>query len=145
MTRSSAVRPELLTASFICADCQTIHPSVHQQFRYTTPLRCRNPTCPNRTKFDLDLPHCLFVDWQALKLQENATEIPAGSMPRSMKVVLRNEMVEMVKPGDKVVVTGTLIVVPEVGMMTRGGSDSVRAGARERGKEAEGGMGQGRG
>lgn len=56
----------------------------------------------------------MFADWQKIKLQENATEIPPGSMPRSIDVVLRNDACEKVKPGDRVVVTGCVIVVPEV-------------------------------
>ena len=143
VTRSSAVRPELLTASFHCADCRTLHEGVQQQFRYTQPIRCRNPTCANRSKFDLDLPACTFADWQALKLQENATEIPAGSMPRSLKVVLRNEMVEAVKPGDKVSVTGALIVVPEVGQYSRGGVVVSDQGGRRVARGAGGGAGGG--
>ena len=117
VTRSSQVRPELLSATFNCNDCNTEQPAVLQQFKYTTPARCVNPSCPNRVAWELDLQKCVFVDWQSVKLQENATEIPAGSMPRSMKVVLRGEVVEQAKPGDKVVVTGTLIVVPEVGQL----------------------------
>ncbi len=33
-----------------------------------------------------------FVDWQRVRVQENSTEIPAGSMPRSMDVILRHEV-----------------------------------------------------
>ena len=55
-----------------------------------------------------------FVDWQRVRLQENADEIPEGSMPRHLEVILRNEEVEKIKPGDQCVFTGTLIVVPNV-------------------------------
>lgn len=46
----------------------------------------------------------VFVDWQRLRVQENADEIPPGSMPRSLDVVLRGEAVEKAKAGDKVCV-----------------------------------------
>ena len=39
---------------------------------------------------------------------------PPGSMPRSVDIVLRNEIVDKAKPGDKCVFVGTLIVVPEI-------------------------------
>jgi DNA replication licensing factor MCM6 len=35
-------------------------------------------------------------------------------MPRSIDVVLRNEIVDQAKPGDRCVFVGSLIVVPEV-------------------------------
>lgn len=38
-------------------------------------------------------------------------------MPRSLDVILRGELVEKAKAGDKCVFTGTFIVVPDVGQM----------------------------
>lgn len=35
-------------------------------------------------------------------------------MPRSIDVILRNDMVEKAKPGENAVFTGTLIVVPDI-------------------------------
>ena len=145
VTRSSQVRPELLSATFNCNDCNTEQPAVLQQFKYTTPARCVNPSCPNRIAWELDLQKCVFVDWQSVKLQENATEIPAGSMPRSMKVVLRGEVVEQAKPGDKVVVTGTLIVVPEVGQLGGKGVRVSGGGGLNTGRGGGGGRVGGRG
>ena len=52
-----------------------------------------------------------------MKLQENTNEIPAGSMPRSLDLILRESLVESVKPGDKVVAVGSLIVIPDVSQM----------------------------
>ena len=42
-------------------------------------------------------------------------------MPRCMDVIVRNEMADRAKPGDKCVFTGTLIVVPDLAQM-RGAS-----------------------
>lgn len=42
-------------------------------------------------------------------------------MPRSMDVILRNEMVDSVKPGDKCKFMGYLIVVPEIVTLLRPG------------------------
>lgn len=41
-------------------------------------------------------------------------------LPPSIHVILRNEMVDRAKPGDKVVFTGTLVAVPDVRQMSRG-------------------------
>jgi DNA replication licensing factor MCM6 len=35
-------------------------------------------------------------------------------MPRSIDVILRGEIVDKPKPGDKVVFTGKLVVVPDI-------------------------------
>eukprot|EP01043_Picozoa_sp_COSAG02_P010176 COSAG02_NODE_353_length_24023_cov_77.872304_14_plen_705_part_00 len=55
-----------------------------------------------------------FVDFQKVRVQENSSEIPAGSMPRSMDIILRHEAVEKCKAGDKCIFTGMLTVMPEV-------------------------------
>ena len=57
---------------------------------------------------------------RAQRAQENANEIPAGSMPRTIDVVVRNEMADRAKPGDKCVFTGALVAVPDLAQL-RGG------------------------
>ena len=42
-------------------------------------------------------------------------------MPRSMDVILRNEMVDRAKPGDKCMFTGALVVVPDLRQLSTPG------------------------
>ena len=46
------------------------------------------------------------------------SQVPAGSLPRTIEVILRNDQVETVRPGDKAVFTGMLVVVPDVAALT---------------------------
>lgn len=131
VTRTSEVRPELLLASFTCGDCDDPFLNVEQQFRYTEPPMCQ--TCQSKGNWKLDIERSTFVDWQRIRLQENAQEIPAGSMPRTMDVILRNDNVESAKAGDKVVLTGTLIVIPDAVSLARAGE---RVQARPKGGAA---------
>lgn len=48
VTRSSEVRPELYLATFKCLECQHEVANVQQQYKFTQPLICPNPTCGNR-------------------------------------------------------------------------------------------------
>lgn len=114
ITRSSEVRPELILGSFRCKVCNSIVKHIEQQFRYTEPKLCINSNCNNKTEWELSSEDSTFSDWQKLRVQENPSDIPAGSMPRSLDVILRNEIVETCKPGDKCVFTGTLLVVPDI-------------------------------
>ncbi|KAJ9623248.1 MCM DNA helicase complex subunit mcm6 [Taxawa tesnikishii (nom. ined.)] len=114
VTRTSEVRPELFLATFICEACNTVVPNVEQTFRYSEPTQCPNMTCGNRQGWRLDIRQSTFVDWQKVRVQENSSEIPTGSMPRTMDVILRGEMVDRAKAGEKCIFTGTLIVVPDV-------------------------------
>lgn len=117
VTRTSEVRPELSIATFICENCNTVVNNVEQAFRYTEPTQCPNMTCMNRTGWRLDVRQSVFVDWQKVRIQENSSEIPTGSMPRTMDVILRNEIVDRAKAGEKCIFTGALIVVPDVSQL----------------------------
>ncbi len=56
-------------------------------------------------------------------------QVPAGSLPRTMEVVLRNEQVEQARAGDKLVFSGNLVVVPDIAMLTIPG-ERVQVGRR---------------
>lgn len=117
VTRTSEVRPELHLATFICEGCRAVIQNVEQIFRYTEPIQCPNLMCGNRQGWRLDIRQSTFVDWQRVRVQENSSEIPTGSMPRTMDVILRGEIVDRAKAGEKCVFTGTLIVVPDVSQL----------------------------
>lgn len=116
VTRTSQVRPELLVGVFRCVDCGTESYPVEQQFQYTEPPACRQAECANTSRFQLlpQHPQTRFGDWQKLRLQEDTNHIPPGCMPRTMEVIVRDDAVEVAKPGDRIAATGCAIVVPEV-------------------------------
>lgn len=130
VTRTTEVRPELLLGGFLCKECSVLCKGVEQQFVYTEPAKCANRECDNRSEWSLEMTESYFVDWQRVRLQENADEIPPGSMPRHIEVILRNENVEHIKPGDKCVLTGALIVVPNLGHLY-GNVEATKSGGRK--------------
>ncbi len=121
VTRTTEVRPELFTGAFRCLECMQMVSGVQQQFKYTSPTVCPNDTCGNRNKWTPVVEESTFVDWQKVKVQENPDEVPAGSLPRTIDVILRNSQVESVRPGDKAVFSGSLVVVPDVAALTAPG------------------------
>lgn len=119
VTRTTEVKPELLVASYQCNSCNREVSGVEQQFKVTLPAVCPSKNCGNRVNWTLlgESRTTRWGDWQRIRLQENENEVPAGSMPRSLDVIVRDEVCERCKPGDKVLITGTLIVVPDVPSM----------------------------
>jgi len=47
-----------------------------------------------------------FRDFQEIKVQEHVHVMGIGSMPRAMQVFLLDDLVDAVKPGDDVTITG---------------------------------------
>ncbi|GME73241.1 unnamed protein product [Ambrosiozyma monospora] len=117
VTRTSEVRPELFKGAFTCDVCKTLAENVEQGFKYTEPTSCSNPMCENQAFWTLNIAKSSFLDWQKVRIQENANEIPTGSMPRTIDVILRGDMVERAKPGDKCKFTGTEVVIPDVSQL----------------------------
>jgi len=118
VTRTSEVRPELIRGTFTCLDCASTVSNVRQMYKYTLPTRCSNAECQNTNRFQLNVKQSKVCDWQRVRVQENSEDIPAGSMPRSIDVILRYDVVEKCKPGDKVFFTGSLVPIPDVAQLT---------------------------
>lgn len=114
VVRTHPVHPELVSGTFMCLECQTTITGIEQQFKYSQPTACRNPNCTNRKRFLLDVTTSKFVDFQKVRIQETQQELPRGSIPRSLEIILRADAVESAQAGDKCDFIGTLIVVPDV-------------------------------
>lgn len=141
VVRTHPVHPELVSGTFICMDCQAVIKDVPQQFKYSPPTICRNPVCNNRARFHLDTHKSKFIDFQKVRIQETQAELPRGSIPRSLEIVLRAEAVETAQAGDRCDFTGTLIVVPDVSQLATPGvraETSTRVGGGRQGFEADG-------
>ncbi|XP_018598783.1 DNA replication licensing factor MCM6 isoform X2 [Scleropages formosus] len=121
VVRTHPVHPELVSGTFLCLDCQSVVKDVEQQFKYTQPNICRNPVCNNRRRFLLDTSKSKFIDFQKVRIQETQAELPRGSIPRSVEVILRAEAVESAQAGDKCDFVGSLIVVPDVAQLSTPG------------------------
>jgi DNA replication licensing factor MCM6 len=145
ITRTSEVRPELMVGTFRCSQCALIAGRVLQQFCFTRPTLCRNPRCKNQSpnNFILEEKQSEFVDWQKLRVQESSHQIPPGSMPRTMDVIVRNEMVERSKAGDKCVFTGSLVVLPDGSALARVGDPTGMTRSAPRPSDAATGGGGG--
>ena len=54
-----------------------------------------------------------MVDWQKIVVQERPEEVPPGQLPRSIEVVLTDELVDVARPGDRIMVVGIVRVRPD--------------------------------
>ncbi len=109
VTTTGETRPELYNAALKCQSCNhSIVVPIQQGGNSITVC----PSC-NENALQLNVSKSTFIDWQKVRIQENSNEIPTGSMPRTMEVILRGEAVERAKAGDKCIFTGTEISIPD--------------------------------
>ncbi|KAL0234651.1 hypothetical protein PCE1_001687 [Barthelona sp. PCE] len=121
ITRTTAIKPELLKGTFQCDKCleanpprQTIIRNINQMLYFTEPAACTEANCQNRTKFTLLHEDCVFVDSQKMFIQESPDSIPPGTLPRTFTIHLRGDLVDYCKAGDRVMITGILVAVPDM-------------------------------
>jgi DNA replication licensing factor MCM4 len=55
---------------------------------------------------------CLFTDKQHIRLQETPDEIPAGETPHTVTLFAFDDLVDTVRPGDRIEVTGIFRAIP---------------------------------
>ncbi len=54
-----------------------------------------------------------FIEWQKVVIQEKPEELPPGQIPRSIEAVLVEDLVDVIRPGDRVKIVGILKVRQE--------------------------------
>jgi len=117
VTKISPVKQLLKEAIFRCKECgeEVIIPQRGEGLEKPTicPACGNESTKKKKSDFELVLEKSKFIDWQKFVLQERPEELPSGQLPRSIEVVATHDLVDVVRPGDRAVVTGVLAVAPE--------------------------------
>lgn len=99
---------------FLCSKCKypfTVKAEFEQYYSFPNPQRCPSPQNCNGTNFSPveKADNNNYKDYQEIKIQEQVSKLHVGSMPRSMWVTLEDDLVDSCKPGDDVVVCGTVL------------------------------------
>ncbi|XP_051908757.1 DNA helicase MCM9 [Hippocampus zosterae] len=99
---------------YMCAKCShvfVLRADFEQFYAFVPPAACPNPDGCHSCKFS-----CLSGgsepaacrDYQEIKIQEQVQRLSVGSIPRSMVVVLEDDLVDCCKSGDDVTVYGVM-------------------------------------
>lgn len=121
VTRVGAIRMMDVRRTFRCTRCGALIDSVadpYQSGLIPRPSYCRaiidDQRCPS-TRFEpINEPGSSMVigskvDYQELRIQENTARLAIGAVPRSLPVILQQDLVDMAKAGDDVTVIGWVI------------------------------------
>lgn len=110
----SSVRSRLVQSTHFCMSTQKF---ITQQFGDQLGLRSTDLkgnsgflplTDTNDNPVSIEFGLSRYKDVQVLQIQENPETVPSGLLSRSVEVILQEELVEKIKPGDSVEVIGIL-------------------------------------
>ncbi|KAM4529974.1 DNA helicase MCM9-like isoform 2-T2 [Fundulus diaphanus] len=112
--RTSVAKVLEYERDYMCTKCHhvfKVQADFDQFYTFVQPVGCPNPVGCNSIKFT-----CLSGgsepaacrDYQELKIQEQVQRLSVGSIPRSLVVVLEDDLVDSCKSGDDVTVYGVM-------------------------------------
>ncbi|CAK1579457.1 unnamed protein product [Parnassius mnemosyne] len=99
---------------YVCMKCKyenCVEADFENRYILKAPSKCGNMEircrCSTFTQINLvSREHCR--DYQEIKIQEQVNKLSIGTIPGSMWVVLEDDLVDCCKPGDDVVICGTV-------------------------------------
>lgn len=104
VTRVSEVIPDLRAGVFRCDRCREETQVNIQRGFIEEPRGC--PSCGTTGSMHMIHNRSKFADKQLIKLQETPEVIPEGETPHTVSLSAFDSLVDIVKPGDRVDVTG---------------------------------------
>ena len=82
----------------------------------------------NHNPLTLEYGHSKFKDNQTILLQEPPERTPIGQLPRAIEVILEGDLVDKVKPGDRIQVNGIFKTISTVSTNANGSVKTVLIG-----------------
>lgn len=104
--RTTALIPDMRKAYFRCLTCNFSVIKAIDRGKIEEPQRCPRPACNTLGSMSIIHNRCTFADRQIVRLQETPDVVPDGQTPHSVTMIAYDDMVDLVKPGDRVEVTG---------------------------------------
>ncbi len=110
VTRCSPIIPDIKRGAFRCTICNAGQVIQVSRGRVEEPGRCIS--CGIQHSMELMHRECVFEDKQMVRLQETPYEIPEGETSQCAMLFAFADLVDAVRPGDRVEITGLYRAVP---------------------------------
>ncbi|EDR10345.1 uncharacterized protein LACBIDRAFT_248146 [Laccaria bicolor S238N-H82] len=110
--RATPVIPDMKVAFFRCLTCSHTVQVEIDRGKIEEPARCPRDICGSLGTMSLVHNRCEFADRQVIRLQETPDAVPDGQTPHTVSLSVYDELVDVSKPGDRLVVTGIFRSIP---------------------------------
>ncbi|CAG9334845.1 unnamed protein product [Blepharisma stoltei] len=108
--RCSDIVPDMRVADFRCAQCGRHEKVTLERGKVEEPNSC--PRCLAKYSFELIHNLSIFSDKQHIKIQETPENIPEGEVPHTVHICCYDDMIDIMRPGDRIEVTGIFRACP---------------------------------
>lgn len=112
VVRASGVSPLAKELVYMCGDGHETRIVKIKGMDVKAPVICDNPDCKLRN-FELKPELSKFIDIQILRLQELPEDLPPGHLPYYIDIMIKQDLVDYARPGDRIVLTGIIRVEQE--------------------------------
>ncbi|KAK3669861.1 MCM DNA helicase complex subunit [Recurvomyces mirabilis] len=110
VTKCSLVRPKVVKSVHYNENKNTFHFREYRDQTMTMNGAASSSVYPTQddegNPLVTEYGHCSYRDHQTISIQEMPERAPAGQLPRSVDVILDDDMVDRVKPGDRIQMVG---------------------------------------
>jgi replicative DNA helicase Mcm len=107
VVRMTPLKQRLARAMIYHSECQGKFPVEVEGEYFEIPKIC--PLCnSSKGSFEIIEEESQYVDYQKIVISEMPEELPPGQMPRQITAILEEDLVDIARPGDRVIVTGVL-------------------------------------
>lgn len=109
VTKTSLVRPKVVKSVHYNEAKQKFHAREYRDQTMTTGAASTSvyPTDDGEgNPLITEYGYCIYRDHQTISIQEMPERAPAGQLPRSVDVILDDDLVDRVKPGDRIQLVG---------------------------------------
>ncbi|KAK7061499.1 DNA helicase [Favolaschia claudopus] len=110
--RSTPIIPDMKYAFFRCLNCLHTTQVQIDRGKIAEPTVCERDVCAAVGTLSLIHNRCMFADRQVIRLQETPDVVPDGQTPHTVSLSVYDELVDVSKPGDRLVVTGIFRSIP---------------------------------
>ena len=110
--RATPVIPDMKVAFFRCLTCSHTVQVEIDRGKIEEPSKCPRDVCASVGTMSLVHNRCEFADRQVIRLQETPDAVPDGQTPHTVSLSVYDELVDVSKPGDRVVVSGIFRSIP---------------------------------
>ncbi|EAN79749.1 minichromosome maintenance (MCM) complex subunit, putative [Trypanosoma brucei brucei TREU927] len=103
--RRSPVYPQMQAVRYDCVRCSYIIGPIYQRGDKEQRVSLC-PSCHSKGPFRVNMTLTEYRNHQTIVLQESPGKVPPGRLPRSLEVILTNDLIDRANPGEEVDVTG---------------------------------------